>query len=340
MNPRNFIILDLDNTVYNWVDAFAPSFRGSIHALHKLTGVGEGELIESFREVFNKHGSLEYKIRTCAELSVFASVPQKMLIACDRLLYAAFQKVWGSKLSLYPHAETFLRNCHRREWPVAALTNAPMDIARRRLTLLGIADYFAAILAAESPSKRRPLSDSSKQVDGFFNELADTTYQELVHDLNPPHLKLSLPKAQMKPSQFGFERLSQTVGKGRQAIVIGDNVARDLAPSIVISGATTIWARFGTDIERRNLNTLLQITPWTSKEIAQASIAAFQPTHVADDWQEILRLVDPEANSGSHLQQDIGPKSAKTVRRYRQLELDLAPIAKIEEESISDRLRA
>ncbi len=57
---KTLLITDLDNTLYNWVDYFAPSFRGMAKALSREMGVSLDGLFEDFKEVFSRRGSLEY----------------------------------------------------------------------------------------------------------------------------------------------------------------------------------------------------------------------------------------------------------------------------------------
>ena len=54
------LITDLDNTIYNWVDFFAPSFRAMLGEMVHLTSLDEDTLISSFQRVYQRHGTSEY----------------------------------------------------------------------------------------------------------------------------------------------------------------------------------------------------------------------------------------------------------------------------------------
>ena len=56
---------------------------------------------------------------------------------------------------------------------------------------------------------------------------------------------------------------SQLEVSPRDAIVVGDSVQKDLAPAMAM-GATGVWARYGTEFERRNFDTLLSLTMWSA----------------------------------------------------------------------------
>lgn len=51
---RPILITDLDNTLYNWVDYFAPSFRGMVHAISREMNLDEEKIYSGFKEVFKK----------------------------------------------------------------------------------------------------------------------------------------------------------------------------------------------------------------------------------------------------------------------------------------------
>ena len=58
--PRKLLITDLDNTLYNFIDFYAPAFRGMLHALSKKLNIDEDILKEEYRKVYSIRGSLEY----------------------------------------------------------------------------------------------------------------------------------------------------------------------------------------------------------------------------------------------------------------------------------------
>src|ERR1035438_9588211 len=72
--PAKLLVVDLDNTVYDWTSFHAPSFRAMVHAISGHTDLPESEIIEQFKEVFHLHESVEYpfavqKLRLCHYLS-------------------------------------------------------------------------------------------------------------------------------------------------------------------------------------------------------------------------------------------------------------------------------
>ena len=70
MNSR-LLLTDVDNTLFNWVDYFGPSFRSMIHALSRSAGVAEDVLTAAFRDLYRRYGTTEYSF-AIQQLSIFA----------------------------------------------------------------------------------------------------------------------------------------------------------------------------------------------------------------------------------------------------------------------------
>src|ERR1022692_1642040 len=70
------LLTDLDNTVYDWVDFFAPSVRGMIHVLAREIPCEEALLFDEFKLVYSRVGSLEYAF-SVQELPIIRSRPKE-----------------------------------------------------------------------------------------------------------------------------------------------------------------------------------------------------------------------------------------------------------------------
>ena len=279
---RYYLITDLDNTLYNWVDFFAPSFRGAVHALHKATGISEDLISHSFREVFQERGSLEYPAQA-RELAIFANTSQTELEALNRVIFGSFNRVFNATLRLYDGALECLNWCYGNRIPVIALTNAPLSLARRRLIHLGVNKYFKALAAPRSFEQGERSSRIEPNL-ALFPEDEDPSRRRLDDRLNCIY---ELSDSEMKPSPAGFERImSDLMRQDSSAFAIGDSLLKDLAPAHKL-GAVTIWAKFGTKVDLNNMQTLYGITPWSAKQIETAYCSKFEPDYTAESWQDV-----------------------------------------------------
>src|SRR5262249_9178437 len=56
---QKLLITDLDNTLYDWVSFFAPSFRSMVGELTKLLGVSEEGLLTEFKAIHQHYSNSE-----------------------------------------------------------------------------------------------------------------------------------------------------------------------------------------------------------------------------------------------------------------------------------------
>jgi phosphoglycolate phosphatase len=54
------VVVDLDNTLFDWVDIWYRSFKAMLDVLVRESGVAEEILIRDFKGVHKKHGTSEY----------------------------------------------------------------------------------------------------------------------------------------------------------------------------------------------------------------------------------------------------------------------------------------
>ena len=294
MKFQKCFVVDLDNTIYNWVDAFAPMFRAGVHALSKKSGINESTLLDSFRDLFNARGSLEYRVSSVRELPALAGLNDAEVRVYENHFFGTLNKLWDKNIALYPNVDKFLSASFNNGWQLVAFTNAPMDVALVRLNRLGIAGFFAAIVAPDHAIS----TVSYTQTLGQTRDLFDVSPMRTTHGFDvthqAPHYQYRLQPNQMKPSSFGFQLIRDAFSVGSTLVVIGDNIAKDLAPAYATGSTVSIWARFGTNIQPKNLDTLLRVTPWTTKEITQSGVTSIHPDYIADDWMDILRFADAD----------------------------------------------
>jgi FMN phosphatase YigB (HAD superfamily) len=300
--PKSILIItDLDNTMYNWVDFFSPSFRGMLHALNERTGVSEELLQTQFRSLFQIHGSLEYEPAS-HEIEAFSAYNEEELKKLNRVIFGAFRKVWGAKLKLYDGALTFLDWCNDHSVNVIALTNAPLSVVSRRLRQLRINHYFSALAAPNTLIQRSSMEILSfnDEQPSLFNEkdtkqnhVTDYLHTALLH-----HRQIyALSGEEIKPSSSGYKRiLADWQDSNTLVYAIGDSLKKDLAPAYSL-GIKTVWAKFGTEIEQKNLNTLLNITPWNLEEIKITYDQQFEPDATAQNWDDIIKYIERDAFS-------------------------------------------
>src|SRR5215212_6370741 len=54
------VILDLDNTLFDWVEIWYKSFSAMLEQLVQRSGIEQEKLLSDFKAVFTRHGTSEY----------------------------------------------------------------------------------------------------------------------------------------------------------------------------------------------------------------------------------------------------------------------------------------
>ncbi|MBL0125344.1 MAG: HAD hydrolase-like protein, partial [Betaproteobacteria bacterium] len=123
---------DLDNTLYDFVGFFGPAFRGMMAAISKKTAIPVDDLHAAAREVFQRRGFLEYAYLV-REMSVFSAMDESEIASLEKLASGVFGRVRKKRLKTYSGIEETLRELHAGGIILAAVTNAPLYQAYRRL---------------------------------------------------------------------------------------------------------------------------------------------------------------------------------------------------------------
>lgn len=275
------LMLDLDNTVYNWVDFFAPCFRAMVHVLARETGLPEADIIADFKDVYGRHRSVEYPF-SIQKLRLSGSRSEAEVAELIRAAMGAFKKVRRVRLCSYAGVRESLQWMRARNVAVVAVTNSPLYLGRARIKQLHLANYFLGIAAWEGwdLSEDDPFVDSLRERDRHS-------------PTQPLSSEWPLPRASLKPRPDAYERIMSSLAMpSSRTIVMGDSQHKDLIPAAGL-GCTTVWAEFGTHFDARNFQTLLDITHWTDENIERTySRDCFAPDAVASRFEDIVDVVD------------------------------------------------
>jgi phosphoglycolate phosphatase len=276
MLSRRALITDLDNTLYNWIDFFAPSFRAMVHAIARITRLPEADIIESFRQVYSRHRTLEYSF-AIQELGILKSLELSTKELEEKIVQparVAFMRARRKHLRLYPHVRETLQWAKNQDLLIIGLTDVPLFHAERRLKVLHIDQFFDALFSREDFEVPESAASDVKEKSAKCMYVSQIPMKE---ELNSSQLK---PNPAPLYSIFDRFRLAPET-----TYMVGDNLWKDVSLAQTV-GVHDIWARYGQEAKQENLETLRQITPWTQEEIAKNEEAKcrVKPTHIIDDF--------------------------------------------------------
>jgi FMN phosphatase YigB (HAD superfamily) len=271
MSFHQVLLTDVDNTLYNWVDFFAPSFRAMVHVLSRESSITEEDLLRQFKDVYLKYGSLEYRY-SIQKLAICRHMPEDRVQDLVDLGRKVFGAVRSKRLKPYDGVLDALRIAVTRNVPVVAVTNSPVDLAANRIKQLGLSKLIFGVAGWEG-LESAPLLDSLSE--------------------NPKFRVWRFRIDELKPQPIMYERILKDLSTSPgDAWVIGDSLHKDLEPGVAL-GMKTVFARYGTIFDKKNFETLLKITHWDAKRVEQTyDSKPLIPDRVVDRFDEIVGVLD------------------------------------------------
>lgn len=275
------LLTDVDNTLFSWIDFFAPCFRALVHAVAQRGQLDEDELYDGFQLTFVKEGSVEYR-RAIQDNLVVRLLPDQVQQDLTNVGTIAFGQAMRRHLKPYPDVKSTLRRLRFEDVKVVAVTNSGALQALDRLRRLGINGLVDGIVAWDHDVAGR--ADSETEYDTLLAGRAQRSGVAWVR---------AIPTEQLKPNQAAYQEAFAGLGLAADNIwILGDSLYKDLSPAAGL-GATSIWARYGQRFEQRNFNTLLRITHWSEEKIRTAyDDEVLVPDRTIESFSELLDIID------------------------------------------------
>ncbi|WP_158808541.1 HAD-IA family hydrolase [Beijerinckia sp. L45] len=272
--PRiELVVVDLDNTLYDWMAAFIPALYELALVASEILGADLEVLLDELREVHRLHADIEHPFALLETTTVRAAYGphgrQRALAALDPA-FLAFNRYRRRTLRFYDGVEATLRAIADAGVPIVGYTDARIVNASFRIRKLGLRRYLSRFYAPAS------LLGAAVIEDDFVRALAPT-------DRKPdPDILLRICSDHAK-------------SPGR-VLFVGDSLTRDVHMA-VSAGCRAAWARYGTVHDPVLWATLLRVSHWTLEDVARerrlaASAAADRPDAVLDRFDELLDVFD------------------------------------------------
>lgn len=279
------IITDLDNTLYNWVDFYVPSFLAMLETIHRISGVDEETLKASLKKVHETHRTSEYAF-AIEELEILrkvevgrssAEILQKYWPAVE-----IFRQTRKKTLTLYPAVRSTLKTLRAQGRQIVAHTDSIGFYAFRRLRSLGIEELFDGICAPADHGfpKDIPLESLRTQPAEQYKTLipVEIPLRPELRKPNPDVLRTILTTFAVEPAA---------------ALFIGDSIGRDVVMAQEC-GVLDVYAKYGNEYDPAHYEQLKKITYWTDAEIkreAQARPRTTKPSFTIDSFPDLLEII-------------------------------------------------
>ena len=279
------LITDLDNTLYDWVSYFAPSFQAMVRELSLLVSIDEETLKDEFKAVHQLHGSSEYPFAILELPSVrahFRSASRSQIFDHLSKPLDAFNQSRKKHLSLYPSVLETLQYVQSLNIPVVGHTESIAELAFHRLKILGILPFFTHLYALDGSLEPHP--DPERDAEALRL---------------PPGLVTFVPRDERKPNPALLRDIcSKEGGSISETVYVGDSLTRDVAMA-KNAGVMAVWAKYGTRYPPNLWAEIVRVTHWTEDDVRRETglrklYRNIRPDLTIDSFSEIITLVDYE----------------------------------------------
>jgi FMN phosphatase YigB (HAD superfamily) len=276
----SLFITDLDNTIYDWLAAFVPSFYAMVGEAAPLLGVDEQELLDDLQAVHRRHGDSEHPfalLETAAMQKRFGATSQSEGVQILDSAFHAFNRVRKQNLKLYEGVYDTLAKLFRRGVPIVAYTDARVINSLFRLNGLDVKRFFARLYAP---------THLAKELD---RSILDDEFVRL------------LPPGDRKPNpQTLVDICADYRVPPSQALYVGDSLVRDIYMARQ-AGLHSAWAKYGTLYEKSLWPQLVRVTHWTDADVEREQklrdeARGVEPDRSLDKFSDLLDYFDFEAH--------------------------------------------
>lgn len=282
-DPSSYLlVVDLDNTIYDYVAFYGKAFRAMQHVLSKAGHVSEDQIALEFKELYARTGTLDFR-DLVQNLPSVRNRPVEEIEQLVRYARRAYDLSKRKQLRAYTDIVKVLSAVDAAGVTIVAATNAPVYHAFTRLRDVGLLDVMSGLVAWEG-------TRVEEFGTAFDVEIVRTNDEVIATALSRIGYLNLLPKAHLKPNPRAFMDIKRDFIRERY-YSLGDSIAKDLAPAASV-GMSTIWAKYGMGTsDPRDLDTILHMTPWSQDEIDLASFSRVVPDFILNSPLDLLAIL-------------------------------------------------
>lgn len=288
MVSKRLLVCDLDNTLYDWVSYFVPSFYAMVDAVVKITDCDREKLLDDFRKVHQRHGDSEQPfalLETDTIKRLYCDTSEASMLKALDPAFHAFNSARKKHLKLHEHVKETLNGLTESGIILVAHTESKLFGVVDRLTRLNLFPYFSKIYCRERSISSHP--DPEKGLEWLKRV--------------PLNKIIELSRHQAKPNPSVLLEICAREGVSpAKASYVGDSVARDVLMA-KRAGVFAIWAAYGAQHDPAMYQALVRVSHWTSEEVEQErrlkqEAQTIEPDYIArNSFSEVLPALDLEA---------------------------------------------
>lgn len=256
MRSKQLLVCDLDNTLYDWVGYFVPSFYAMVDNVVRITGCDREKLLDDFRDVHQRHGDSEQPFALLETQLIKDLFKGQSLESMTRVLdpaFHAFNSARKQNLKLHAHVREALELINASDIKIVAHTESKLYGVVDRLNRLGLFPYFARVYCRERSQSSHPIPQMGME---WLERIPAGKVVELSHH-------------QTKPDPNVLLEICAREGAERETVAyVGDSIARDILMA-KRANVRSIWAAYGAQHDPELYKKLVRISHWTADEVAR-----------------------------------------------------------------------
>lgn len=251
---KRLLICDFDNTLYDWVSYFVPSFYNMVAEAATILECDQPELLDDLRSVHQKFRDSEHPFALLETDVVRGRYPHLTKETVARLLDAAFyafNKTRKQTLHLYPNVFGTLSLLQGEGIKLVGHTEAKFLAVVDRLSRLDLGQFFSTVYCRERSPSSRPNDETVYRPSPNIG----TRIVELSHH-------------QAKPSAEVLTEICTREGFSLDEVAyVGDSLFKDILMANRAS-VHAIWAKYGTVAYHDCYEKLVRVSHWREEDIA------------------------------------------------------------------------
>jgi phosphoglycolate phosphatase-like HAD superfamily hydrolase len=280
----DLVVTDLDNTLYDWFEAWYHSFRAFLDRLEYDSGIPRQVLIREIKQIHERHQTSEYAFLLQEVPSLQKLHPGENVVKIYDGAVHDYSSARKQHRRLYPGVLQTLESLKRNGVMIVGYTESMGFYSASRVRALGLDGMLDLLYSPEDHSLPQ----------GLVREKIRVYPPESYGLLRTAHRHT--PRGELKPNPAVLLDIIREVGGGAESSVyIGDSLIKDVLMAQE-AGVTDVYAKYGTAHAREEYELLRSVTHWTADQVERERVASsrtVRPTFTLErSFSEILALFE------------------------------------------------